>query len=285
MIARRLVPLLAAALVASGCSGTLGRVMPACDNDRINSAVLITGQSVAGAEYIPCIEDLKPGWTYEHLQAERGRTRFWLGSDRVGLRFLEVAFEGSCDLSGAVRAPSDEPDIERWVEDVEEDLFVEVVLIPEGDDPGLRDHAADLVSEVGGGRVETRLVRVTLDATDRPTAERIDDALRSGAAAFVIGPRELEEGTVEVHVMRGGGEEVWPGMEPEHAVEEIAEYLGDPVYRAVWYYPFGHGCVTYRFDAKGIGAEDVAYDVMDSLGFLDLGPLRDLGEDLGYVLP
>lgn len=284
---RRLAAVAVAALAAAGCSTELGRTTPECDTDAIDSATIISAQSVAGAAYVPCVDELRPGWSYEHLQARRGQTRFWLSSDRVGQRFLEVTFEASCDLSGAVEVPSDEVGITRWAEDVEEDLFVEVVVIPEGDDQELRGYADEVAREIGAGRVEKRLVRARVDASDRPTLDRIESALDDGAAAVLVGPRELEEGTVEVHLRRGRSPEitVWKDVDPDEAVEEIAEPLGDPTYRAVWYYPFEGGCVTYRFDAEGIGAEHIAYDVMEALGFRDLAPIREIGESAGYEVP
>ncbi len=104
---------------------------------------------------------------------------------------------------------------------------------------------------------------------------------------MVIGPREHEDGTVELHIRHPGETivEVVPGMSPAKAIEEIAEPLGDPVYRATWCYPFEGGCVTYRFDAKGAGAERIAGEVKTALGFMDLAPIRKYGKQHGYIVP
>ncbi len=287
MIGRRSSAIVAAAaLLAAGCGSQLGRNTPSCDESVITNAIIISAQSVAGTAYVPCVQELKPGWDYEHLEARRGQTRFWLSSDRVGQRFLEVTLEPSCPLDPDRLTASDEDAIPLYVEETEADFFVEIIVVPEGDEPELRDYAAEVVDQIGSERFGERLVRAYLDATDSPTARRIETALAAGHAALVVGPREVEEGTVEMHrIGRGGAEDVRPGLDPMEAVEEVAEGLGPPVYRATWRYPFEGGCVTYRFNARGIGAERIRYEVMDALGFLDLGPLRRLGEQFGYVVP
>ena len=287
-MSRRIASLLLAATLASGaCSTPLGQATPWCDTDVISNAILITAQSVRGASHVPCINELRPGWSYRHLVPRSGETRFWIDSDRVGYGFLEVTFSPTCDVSAAEPVAGDEPGFELYVEELEADFFVEVTVIPEGDDPELRAYAEEVAQEAGSQRIGTRLVRATVDATGVSTAERIDGALGTGAAAFVVGPREREEGTVELHRNgRGSAEaDVERGLTPEEALEEVAEPLGDPLYRAVWHYPLTNACVTNRVDAKGIGAEQIRYEVMDAMGFMDLAPLREFGEQLGYVVP
>jgi len=285
---RRTLPLLlAAALVATGCNSHLGRTVPGCNTVDINSATILMAQTVRGAEYNPCINELQPGWGYEHLESRSGQTRFWLSSDRVGDRFLEITFEGSCDLSSAVETSSDEPGIPLYVEEIEADFHIRITVIPEGDNQNYRAYAAEVAQEIGSSRVANRLVRARIDLSDLPTAERIRLALRDGQAVLIVGAREYEEGTVELHILRPGGENpsVLPGMSAAEAVEEVADPLDDPVYRALWYYPFENGCVTYRFDAKGAGADRISYEVKDALGFLLLAPLREYGEQVGYLIP
>jgi hypothetical protein len=41
------------------------------------------------------------GWTYAGSDVRSGSVRFWLDSDRVGSRAIEVAMTSSCDLTGA----------------------------------------------------------------------------------------------------------------------------------------------------------------------------------------
>jgi len=288
MSLRRLLPvLLATAVLASGCNSQLGRTEPACSEDMITTAIIISAQSVRGTGYVPCINDLKPGWKYEDLVARSGQSRFWLSSDRVGDHFLEVTLEGSCDITGAVEKDSDEAPIPLYIDEIIIDYRVNVTIVPEGDDETHRNYAAEIAQEIGATRVDDRLIQVSLDSSDLATSERIRIALSDGRAVMVVGAREYEERTVELHIRRPGGTvaEVLPGMSPAEAIEEIAEPLGDPVYRATWYYPFEGGCVTYEFNAKGAGVEHIARDVMTALGFADLAPIREYGEQFGYVVP
>jgi len=282
-----LLMLLATAVMASGCSTHLGRTTPVCDENVISTAVILSAQSVRGTAYVPCINNLQPGWEYEHLVARSGQSRFWLNSDRVGDHFLEVTLASSCDITGAAERNSDEAPIPLYIDEITIDYRVNVTIVPEGEGGDQGDYAAEIAQEIGATRVGNRLVQVTLDSSDLPTAERIRLALDKGRAVMVVGPREHEDGTVELHIQHGGETvaEVTPGMRPTDAVEEIAEPLGDPVYRATWYYPFESGCVTYRFDAKGAGSEQIAREVMTALGLLDLAPIREYGEQFGYIIP
>ena len=285
---RRFLPaVIALSLTAGACNSQLGQTIPACDPDQITNSIIITAQSVRGAAYIPCVNELQPGWEYEHLAVRRGQTRFWISSDRVGHRFLEVTFEGSCDYSGAAAAHSDEDGIPLFVRETEADFSIDVTFIPEGDDLQLEEHAAGLALDLGSDRFGDRLVKAVVDLSDDPTAARIEAALDAGRAALVVGPREYEEGTVELHyVRRGRGDTtVERGLTAEEAIEEVAGPLGAPEYRATWYYPFANGCVTYEIDAEGAGAERIASEVRDAIGFLDLGPIRQFGETVGYVVP
>jgi hypothetical protein len=287
MIRRLAVPFVAVAIVATGCSTNLGRAEPVCGDDLVTNAVILQAQSVAGTEYVPCISDLKPGWTYQHLESRSGLSRFWISSDRVGERFLEVTLESSCDISGTVQIDSDDPGVDRYIEGVVEDFHVDVIVVPEGDDGDHQDYAAEIVSAIGATRVRNRLVDASVDGSDAPTSDRISAAIASGNAVIVVGAREYEERTVELHVRNPGQTvtEVTAGIDLDEAIDKIAEHLGPPVYRATWYYTFENGCVTYRFDAAGIGVERIARDVASSLGFTPIAPIREFGGQLGYVLP
>ena len=288
MRTRNLLPvLIAAAVLASGCNSQLGRSGLACGEDTIANTIILSAQSVKGTAYIPCINDLKPGWENEHMVARSGQSRFWLSSDRVGDRFLEVTLEGSCDITGAVEQDSDEAPIALYIGEITIDYQVSVTIVPEGGAGIHSDYAAEVAQEIAATRVGNRLVQVSLDSSDLPTSERIRLALDDGRAVMVVGAREHEDGTVELHVLQPGGSvvEVVPGMTPAKAVEEIAEPLGDPVYRATWYYLFEGGCVTYRFDARGAGVERIAREVRTALGFMDLAPIREYGEQHGYIVP
>ncbi|MCJ7726305.1 MAG: hypothetical protein MUP76_07975 [Acidimicrobiia bacterium] len=275
------------ALGTAGCSNHLGRTEPACDSESLGASFILSAQSIRGAAYVPCINELKPGWKYEDLEAESGRSRFWISSDRVGHRFLEVTLESSCDMTGAVEVDSDEPGIPLFVSETAADFHIAITVVPEGGMEDYRDYAVAVAQEIGATRIGNRRVRAGIDFSDLPTAERIRLALANGHAALVVGAREYEERTVELHTIgpRDAAPTVRHGLQPAEAVEEAGESLGDPVYRAVWYYPFENGCVTYRFDAMGSGVDKLALKVQDALGFTPLAPLRKVGEELGYVIP
>ncbi len=94
--AKRLAPVMLLAMVAAACTSTLGTAVPACVEPRdASGALLIEYQSVPSAMLVPCINELPPGWVYNDLVPQRGRTRFHLDSDRVGSEFLEVTFEAT----------------------------------------------------------------------------------------------------------------------------------------------------------------------------------------------
>ena len=134
MIRPRLALLVGMALVVSACGNEqIGRSIPSCDPNQASSTILIAAQSVYGAEFIPCVDDLKAGWAYEHLQARRGRSRFWLSSDRVGFKFLEVTVQSTCDLGDALQVPSDEPGVPLFMDVERSDAVLPIVVIPEGD--------------------------------------------------------------------------------------------------------------------------------------------------------
>ena len=177
---RAVVLILAAALLGSGCNSQLGREEPGCDTDTIGTTLILSAQSVRGAAYVPCIHDLKPGWTYEHLVARSGQSRFWISSDRVGVRFLEVTFEGWCDLGGALAEDSDEDHIPLFVDVRREDFHIRMTVVPEGNDETHIEYAAELVAEISATRVEDRLVEARVDSADLPTTERIRSALGQG---------------------------------------------------------------------------------------------------------
>jgi hypothetical protein len=80
--------------------------IPTCGNGDV---LILIAQSVPSATLIPCISDFPAGWTFGGEHMEAGRTRFWLDSDRAGVRAVTVSLTRSCDTAGAVRVPA-QPD-------------------------------------------------------------------------------------------------------------------------------------------------------------------------------
>ncbi len=277
----------AVAVLCSACAREdVGRSVPACDPSQITNTIILEAQSVPDVEYIPCVNDLKAGWSFEDVEAHSGRSRFWIDSDRVGERFLEVTLEASCELGGAVQVPSDEGFVPLFVEVERFDYALPVVVVPEGEGTENRAYALSLAEDLGTSIVRDRAVRVTVDAGDDPTEDRITRALESNAAVLVVGAREAEEGSVELYLPASEGEMVEPQrLSLRGALDEVEDTLGDPAYRATWHYLFRGGCVTYRFDASGPGIDSLPRDVQEAVGLYPVDPLRELGVEYGYVLP
>jgi hypothetical protein len=98
---------LGAVLFLIGTLGACGSLTvtgppPECEAGR---RLALLAQAVPTATFIPCVvadEEQRPaGWSYGALDVERGRARFWLDSDRGGLRAVEVELAESCDTRGA----------------------------------------------------------------------------------------------------------------------------------------------------------------------------------------
>jgi hypothetical protein len=72
------------------------------------NGVILMAQTVPSAAWVPCLRPVLPsGWSFEHLDARNGDSRFWLDSDRDGTGAIEVRLEESCDTSGATEIASD----------------------------------------------------------------------------------------------------------------------------------------------------------------------------------
>jgi hypothetical protein len=116
------VPLLAllAGPGLGGCAGdstTVTIVTPACsqgDEGAAGNGVVLMAQSVPSAAWVPCLRTALPlGWTFHHLDARTGVSRFWLDSDRDGDQAIEVRLEQTCDTAGATEIPSDRDEMDR----------------------------------------------------------------------------------------------------------------------------------------------------------------------------
>jgi hypothetical protein len=71
-------------------------------------------QSVPTASWVPCLRTTLPlGWTFQHLDARNGISRFWLNSDRDGQKAIEVRLEDSCTTAGSTQIASDREGMRR----------------------------------------------------------------------------------------------------------------------------------------------------------------------------
>jgi len=68
---------------------------------------ILAAQAVPSATLLPCIEQLPAGWSFAGTETIQSRFRFWLDSDRAGVRAVQVTLQPTCDTSGAVEVTPD----------------------------------------------------------------------------------------------------------------------------------------------------------------------------------
>ncbi|MBW3626323.1 MAG: hypothetical protein KY412_01800 [Actinobacteria bacterium] len=99
---------LAAAMV--GCAGAEAAV-PECEPGR---RLAILAQSVPTASLVPCLESMPAGWSFAALDVDSQRSRFWLDSDRAGLRAAEIELSPTCDVSDGTQGEPEEEGTDRY---------------------------------------------------------------------------------------------------------------------------------------------------------------------------
>ena len=77
-------------------------------------SMILAAQAVPSSAMLPCIAALPSGWTADLAEVSNGRMVFWLDSDLAGPRAVTVTLTATCDTSGAVRVPSDQPGAARF---------------------------------------------------------------------------------------------------------------------------------------------------------------------------
>jgi hypothetical protein len=116
---RRAAVLVAAAAALSGCAQpvSFGSELAACadgDDGTPSNGVVLMAQAVRTASWVPCLEAMPVGWHFADLEAQNGSARFWLDSDRFGMRAIEVRLTESCSTEGATEIPSDRDRMRRF---------------------------------------------------------------------------------------------------------------------------------------------------------------------------
>lgn len=104
MRARGLRGVLAVAILGSACAGSAD-LLPACPGDPL--IVVLAAQAVPSATLLPCVTELPAGWSFGGSEARDGRFRFWLDSDRAGIRSVQVTLVPACDTSDAIEVAPD----------------------------------------------------------------------------------------------------------------------------------------------------------------------------------
>ena len=91
-----------------------GAALPACMSSQssaptcgrpVGSLTILMAQSVPSATELPCIRSFPAGWRYGGSDVRSGTARFWLDSDRAGLRAVEIDLSPRCSTSGAASVP------------------------------------------------------------------------------------------------------------------------------------------------------------------------------------
>lgn len=275
----RLVPLVALAMTLASCAADVGPGTPICPDERrdqVSAVTILQLQAVPDAMAAPCIAELKVGWEYGGHLSESGRSTFWLDSDRMGDRFLEAVLTPSCDAAGAVPAESPVRDVERRIRVLEQPGTIQIAVIPVAPRHGA--YASEVLAQLDGRRLEGRGVTAFVPVSNAAPAMQIERALENGQVAVIIDDREEASRTIE---MRRLGQEPEVGISIEDAIDELEDDLDEPAYRASWYHLFSGGCITYEIDAGGAGAETVAAEIDDVLGFYPLSELRRALEEIG----
>jgi len=267
-------------VLSVGCGEQeLGRRIVECDgpSQALGTSVILTAQAVPGTEYIPCVEALRPGWQFEHVEARSGQAYFTLHSDRMGMEFLRVTLLPSCDIGAARSVASDERDVDLSVEVLEENADFAVVVIPVADRH--HNYSVSVVAHLMSESIRGREITATLDESDAPISEKVASAHAAGAPVIIIDDVEVDTETVSLR--RVGGDED-SGLDFDEAVAEIAGDVDDPVYKARWFYTFDGGCIRYDIDAEGEGAQSVKSDVARAIGLYPMEELYELARQAGY---
>jgi hypothetical protein len=96
-----------------GCASEPALARPDCGTEELSTLTLMA-QSVRTAALVPCLRGTPAGWSFNKLEVRQNRSQILLGSDRAGNHALQVTLAKTCNTSGAVRVPSDEPQTERY---------------------------------------------------------------------------------------------------------------------------------------------------------------------------
>ncbi len=196
-------------------------------------------------------------------------------------------------MSDAVEVNSDEPGVPLFV-DVEVAIDVPITIVPDSRSLPTVIYASRLQGQLEGTVISGRTVVVSVDRTFRDTRQRIREAQISGDAVVVVSARDEEETTltlllpasdVELVGLKLNTDPLSPAaLDLGIVVDKLEDVTAAASYVGSWYYPFAGGCVTYSFDAHGVGVGTVESDVQAALGLFDAEALRQQARDAGYDL-
>lgn len=270
---------LAIGVLASACANPIGRSVPECDS--VRTSLVLQVQSVPGSSYVACVNALKAGWSFEHLEARSGHSEFRLNSDRWGDSFLKVESVLSCDVGTAAGSEVEDLPVQLF-KDVVSQTTVDIVVVPEGSSAATRIYASEIRLALENASVKGRATDVTISVSEAPTAARVSAAIAAGAHVITISVRDAEEEKVTLIL---SGQDIEYEGDLDQVIDEIEDAETESNYRGNWFYVFEGGCVVYTFDAEGPGVETIERDVGLALGLFDAEALRQSARDAGYNLP
>ena len=97
--------LLVTLVMAAGACASPETAAPRC---QAGQRLAIVAQSVPAASYLPCIDELPPGWEVDRFHVDNNGTRFSLLSDRAD-EPVDVRLDDACDVGAATPVtPRDE---------------------------------------------------------------------------------------------------------------------------------------------------------------------------------
>jgi hypothetical protein len=267
----------ATVLALPGCANPLGANTPVCD--QTTSALVLSAQALPGTQYVPCIHSLKTDWEYEDLQARTGQATFALGSLLMGMPFVRITLQPTCDTSMARRVTSDEAGVPLYVDVVEDDQVRVTVITNDAGGAGAA-YGSELAKSLDGSVLGDRAMVVRLDSRATPVTARIEEAHARGDAVIVVTVRDSEQRTATVWLPEDDAEK--PGVPVAEISETLSGMSRPATYTGYWYYPFEHGCVVYTFNAHGSGVATLTDDVKAALGLYDAEAMRQQARDAGY---
>jgi hypothetical protein len=83
------------------------------DDGMPSNGVVLMAQAVPTATWVPCLDTMPLGWHLSDMDVDRDTARFWLDSDRDGVRAIEVRLTESCTTDSATEIPSDREGMRR----------------------------------------------------------------------------------------------------------------------------------------------------------------------------
>ena len=274
---KRAALMAAIGVLAAACANNqLGLSVPVCPADpnvfdSVTGAIILQMQAVETAEYVPCLNELNAGWSYEDLVPEHGKSRFWLDSDRMGSRFVEVTLTPQCDVGAAPQiGASRTADVAefRRVELVGSSATIVIVPVT-GREVG---YAQTIEAELEARPINDRAIFVVSDAGDEPLADKVRNASTRGRPIIIVDEQDALAGTATLQ-MPGEAQSV-RGLDLDNLFDRIERLLPEPSFTGTWFEVFDGGCITYEFDASGIGVDRLADDIEDAIGLFPAAELR-----------